>query len=109
MIESRIGNGRNSCSLFVVICCLFLIVSATATSEIYPYCHTRSQHDSLPIWPLARDERIVFGKGLGRKGRAQLAVCAFGREPRDIGGETAISRSSRPKADRKSTRLNSSH
>src|SRR3546814_12448498 len=28
--------------------CFFLIV--TAVTEIYTFCHTRSLHDSLPIW-----------------------------------------------------------
>src|SRR3546814_980067 len=36
--------------------------------------------DAVGVGPLARDERIVVGKGLGRKGRAQLAVCARSEE-----------------------------
>src|SRR3546814_16331281 len=40
---------------------LFFFFNATATTEIYTYCHTLSLHDALPIYPVQkqRDPRRV--------------------------------------------------
>src|SRR3712207_8409220 len=67
----------------------------TATTEIY----TLSLHDALPIW-----QRVLGGLGLGRPRALLLA-----------GGETQVGANDvvhvvySSRADRKSTRLNSSH
>src|SRR5688572_32581837 len=77
--------------------CLFLF-NDTATTEIY----TLSLHDALPIW---MDDRTVF--------RAH-ADAAAGAADRNAAMELAVDQRHRylrrrSRADRKSTRLNSSH
>src|SRR5690349_24707067 len=74
---------------FLLFCCFFFFFNDTATTEIY----TLSLHDALPI---------------SRRGRS--------RNPRRPHESTAKQRRTRPPvpgagvpADRKSTRLNSSH
>src|SRR2546430_14755872 len=66
--------------LFLLISFFFFFFNDTATTEIY----TLSLHDALPIWRRPGDERLAGGR------------------PRDRARRDA-------RADRKSTRLNSSH
>src|SRR5205085_10696919 len=89
----------------------FLFFTYTATTEIY----TLSLHDSLPIYLDAvaeaargRDVTIVCA---GFKGRFALddAYCAGRISARLDGKRTDAALSSELVADRKSTRLNSSH
>src|SRR3712207_8668421 len=80
---------------------MFFFVNDTATTEIY----TLSLHDALPIWLPARvDPRLGPGGGLLD---AQLgdAVVDGLRHAAVLGDLLDV----RPGADRKSTRLNSSH
>src|SRR3712207_9490462 len=88
-------------SLLMSYCCLFFFFNDTATTEIY----TLSLHDALPISRPpghgraaagARRRRGVRGTGAAA-GRALGAGASGGRGLVDHG------------ADRKSTRLNSSH
>src|SRR5437588_12856712 len=75
---------------------LFFFFNDTATTEIY----TLSLHDALPIWrldaALGERERVARGKSACRGHRGGGAL------PRLRGARG-------PGADRKSTRLNSSH
>src|SRR3712207_8080398 len=82
---------------------LFFFFNDTATTEIY----TLSLHDALPILDrIARDadERLAWGSVERIGGEAILTFGAGAAEPRRT---TAPVRDTR--ADRKSTRLNSSH
>src|SRR2546428_13494330 len=63
---------------------IFFFFNDTATTEIY----TLSLHDALPISARRRPSR---------------------RHPRPAGATRAAARPARPREDRKSTRLNSSH
>src|SRR2546430_6105384 len=72
----------------------FFFFNDTATTEIY----TLSLHDALPIC-----QRAAVGGGLALGASNQVF-----REP-DSGSLCHMSRHIRPGADRKSTRLNSSH
>src|SRR2546422_8589847 len=75
----------------------FFFFNDTATTEIY----TLSLHDALPIWIAARvahDHRRR--RGDGAPGRCRLVVAGVDGERRRWPGA---------QADRKSTRLNSSH
>src|SRR3546814_19101330 len=86
------------------------LFNATATTDIYTYCHTLSLHDARPIFELAaslgggveRDRRILeLGIGL-TVDRLAVTVDAVDIAVADIllvGADL----------DRKSTRLNSSH
>src|SRR3712207_7155304 len=81
----------------------FFFFNDTATTEIY----TLSLHDALPIYD---HERCTRGRrGRGRAG--QRADAGAGRLERSSGGRRAVGRHRRrgAAADRKSTRLNSSH
>src|SRR2546429_4639959 len=71
----------------------FFFFNDTATTEIY----TLSLHDALPIYP---DRRIAAGPGRPRRRRRGARRLHPGRHLRGV---------RRLRADRKSTRLNSSH
>src|SRR3546814_17369306 len=83
---------------YVVVVCVFF--NDTATTGIYTYSHTLSLHDALPIY--APPDRLVEDVvGGGERSR-----------PRRRGPERPPRVPQRGKegaADRKSTRLNSSH
>src|SRR2546426_6679134 len=81
------------CVLFVLF---FFFFNDTATTEIY----TLSLHDALPISGV-REFAARFGPVRGR------GTIDGGR--RRMGHRRAPRRSGRPRRDRKSTRLNSSH
>src|SRR2546422_9593068 len=71
----------------------FFFFNDTATTEIY----TLSLHDALPIYP------PICGTGRYRSRAILRLLGQFGRCP------NALGRTVREGADRKSTRLNSSH
>src|SRR5438477_12922817 len=73
-------------SIIIYLCCFFFF-NDTATPEIY----TLSLHDALPIWYRARDGRPTY---------------QWARRPRP---NPAARAGPARTADRKSTRLNSSH
>src|SRR3712207_9279249 len=79
----------------------FFFFNDTATTEIY----TLSLHDALPIYPRARPAHGRARRALrdGRLARAARRVAAVGE--RGAHGHPRRRR----QADRKSTRLNSSH
>src|SRR5689334_23435694 len=83
------------CSLVVVLCCssflLFFFFNDTATTEIY----TLSLHDALPI--SAKMPGTVVSRLSG------------GSPPRQRSDGTSRPVRTKPRPDRKSTRLNSSH
>src|SRR3712207_9353054 len=91
-----------------MILCLFFFFNETATTEIY----TLSLHDALPI-SIGQELRRGDERGGGQQHQRQHAECAihqhrrggFG-EPHVVAGEIV---STVHVADRKSTRLNSSH
>src|SRR3546814_20518385 len=99
-------------SLVVCVCDFFF--KDPATTEIYTYGHTLALHDALPIY------HASFC-GLGRNDGSNLALtyerramCArggIGEDQRHVFGPhiAAIGAISAASADRKSTRLNSSH
>src|SRR3546814_3462997 len=64
--------------------CFF--VKDAATSDIYPYCHTLSLHDALPIWDNGRsaetDLRCSPPAGTGRRGRPLQPCRTSARHPR---------------------------
>src|SRR3546814_12685821 len=64
--------------------CFF--VKDAATSDIYPYCHTLSLHDALPIWDNGRsaetDLRCSPPAGTGRRGRPLQPCRTSARPPR---------------------------
>src|SRR2546426_6715068 len=81
---------------------MFFFFNDTATTEIY----TLSLHDALPISPNGRGRRRAGARPRRRCGRAppgRRSRRAGRRSPPPPRGATA------PGADRKSTRLNSSH
>src|SRR3546814_19922946 len=94
-------------SIFVGICIFHILISGifffndTATTEIYTYLHTLSLHDALPIC-----DRVAAA--VGRPARCGGGwIRAEGRRPSwpaPLPGSLH-----RRTADRKSTRLNSSH
>src|SRR3546814_20548112 len=49
----------------LVVHCLF---NVTATTEIYPYCHTRALHDAVPF-VVRRDERRVAAQAAAAEAR----------------------------------------
>src|SRR3712207_9235137 len=74
---------------------LFFFFNDTATTEIY----TLSRHDALPIWRVHMVARRQGGVGRARRrDRVEVAVTV----PRRVDLDALV-------ADRKSTRLNSSH
>src|SRR3546814_13993155 len=83
----------------------------TATTEIYTYCHTLSLHDALPIFGNGKDRTRRFGHGADRveggeppaNTPAERTLCGV------FHGWEDLRRGVEPDADRKSTRLNSSH
>src|SRR3989442_5629148 len=77
----------------------FFFFNDTATTEIY----TLSLHDALPISP-GRRERLRCRRAFGRW---QRGACRPARGSRSV--PPARAARSRARADRKSTRLNSSH
>src|SRR3546814_12386454 len=91
----------------------FFFFHDTATTEIYTYCHTLSLHDALPISSI---RAVMAGSG-GNRGQAQYHARATrgGTGNRDAAAVQAGDRlgDRQPQAtagaDRKSTRLNSSH
>src|SRR5207245_8624888 len=83
------------------------------SSELHPL----SLHDALPIWvarararPLRRERAGAVGGGPAGAAAAERARAALGRRGRGAArrGRSRL-RSARRAADRKSTRLNSSH
>src|SRR3546814_20929212 len=99
------------CSLLV--CLLFF--NAPATTEIYPYVHTLSLHDALPIllffdgtfW--RDDEMLRAGVG-GKTGRRMGHMSVSGADGSMAAlAPLALERKVYIHIDRKSTRLNSSH
>src|SRR3712207_7954249 len=77
--------------------CIFFF-NDTATTEIY----TLSLHDALPIWD--RVERHPPARAAGRREDVLRA-----RDRRRVQAEPHPRLDGRPRLDRKSTRLNSSH
>src|SRR3712207_8200876 len=77
----------------------FFFFNDTATTEIY----TLSLHDALPIFR----GRARAGRAARRRGRGRAGPRPALRERG--GGPPALPDGVRPAADRKSTRLNSSH
>src|SRR2546430_16341780 len=76
----------------------FFFFNDTATTEIY----TLSLHDALPI------SQSLEGAGIGADLDAAEMMHA-GKEGRNPHGGGVVRERSQPEADRKSTRLNSSH
>src|SRR5690606_39601194 len=92
----------------------FFFFPATATAVVYPL----SLHDALPIW--ARSRCPLDAGGLGADGRAHRGGCGAVSRPvpsrghrgshrRAARGAVRAGGGDRPRRDRKSTRLNSSH
>src|SRR3712207_7155693 len=79
----------------------FFFFNDTATTEIY----TLSLHDALPIWHPAPDE----GGRDRAVGRAERAVQRSADPPGGVVVEVPAHQTPELLADRKSTRLNSSH
>src|SRR2546430_10375398 len=71
----------------------FFFFNDTATTEIY----TLSLHDALPIWDCLRRVLVLLGPDLRMAAHADVRPVEDEREARRL------------RADRKSTRLNSSH
>src|SRR3546814_14064212 len=95
-----------------VFCSLFLY--ATATTSIYTYCHTLSPHAALPISIFHMMNHATFKASLFMA--AGISDHETGtRDIRRLSGlgrimpTTAILATVAAAADRKSTRLNSSH
>src|SRR3546814_14202501 len=108
----------------------FFFFNDTAPPEIYTYCHTLSLHDALPIYAVTR-RGIYWGGAIfmlladldireRSQGRASLETCF--RAVLNDGGNTTVrwpraeflrvcdaATGTGSMADRKSTRLNSSH
>src|SRR5690348_17823971 len=76
---------------------MVLIVNDTATTEIYPL----SLHDALPICGRTAKE-ILLEAGRGAKAVVAIGACAHW-------GSVQAAKPNPTGADRKSTRLNSSH
>src|SRR3546814_19560514 len=90
--------------VFVSTCYFFYNVSAT--TEIYPSCHTLSLHDALPIFQLRLQPVELLRPHALQLLRIEGGVADIVGEQRER--RTQIGRQ-REQADRKSTRLNSSH
>src|SRR3546814_11152638 len=102
--------------LVCVFCCGFFFFTDTATTEIYTYLHTLSLPDALPISP-----------PLQRRGSEPCELCSLVAagwwlryappaappqtplKRRGLGGCLKFRQAAASLADRKSTRLNSSH
>src|SRR3546814_16947473 len=98
---------------------LFFFFKDTSTTETYTYVHTLSLHDALPIYggscfPKDTKAFVRMGESFGTPQRIVAAVVKSNarrkrnlvhRVRRACGGNLAGKRI----ADRKSTRLNSSH
>src|SRR3546814_4300224 len=54
--------------MFVVVVCFY----ATASTEFYPYLHTLSLHDALPILSLLR---VKFASGKAAASRLSISCC----------------------------------
>src|SRR3546814_15419445 len=92
----------------------------TATTEIYTYVHTRSLHDALPIFA-GQHDRVAALAAIEAAGRSEHGdVGEHLAQRRHVGPEEAQRRLvddvlgvdpvvAQHAADRKSTRLNSSH
>src|SRR3712207_7140758 len=83
--------------------CVFFFFNDTATTEIY----TLSLHDALPISPMT-----CTSKGRIPRVRSEVSrttANASGRMSSRVSPLASLSRNSSVFADRKSTRLNSSH
>src|SRR3546814_16552897 len=94
---------------------IFVFLEDTATNENYTYGHTLSLHDALPIYTVAETDRLPLRDQSGRTFDhfAKPARVAIGQGAQfsevlvdDVIGER---RQTLGLADRKSTRLNSSH
>src|SRR3546814_15000807 len=88
--------------LSVTVRYFYVFVKATATPEIYTYCHTLSLHDALPIAALAAMVTggvgdIPLPAGFRLDAYAQAGIVGTRRRDGFADG------------DRKSTRLNSRH
>src|SRR3546814_13356761 len=97
---------------FVTFLCMFvcsvLFVNDTATTEIYTYLHTLSLHDALPISKMLALSSMWLSSrsgGLQQPPDARDEGVEAGRRRDRGGGGGAVAEA----ADRKSTRLNSSH
>src|SRR3546814_14920880 len=90
-----------------VMCTVLYLLSfffnATATTEIYTYGHPLSLPDALPICAGGR------GNSIGRAYAIGLAQAGASVVVADLSGDGAQRVSDEISADRKSTRLNSSH
>src|SRR3546814_13627825 len=92
----------------------FFFFNVTATTEIYTYGHTLSQHDALPIC-LYGDSVYVVGSGSPDEDGALTVERRFVRTGDTRQDRVAITDGVRvgerivTSGDRKSTRLNSSH
>src|SRR3546814_13197505 len=95
---------------------LFFFFKDTATAEIYTYCHPLSLHAALPICD--DGERIAAAGRRVVVERSQVAVAAAAADGEAVGGARAGAAEHQVRAiaavddggaDRKSTRLNSSH
>src|SRR3546814_11756128 len=95
----------------------FFFFHDPATTEIYTYCHTLSLHDALPISRCAPSiidsvtRQAAGDQHLVVRGEAQ-PVALPGRQAQHLlaaGGKESLGAGGLRRADRKSTRLNSSH
>src|SRR3546814_14574237 len=93
----------------------FCFFNDTATTEIYTYCHTLSLHDALPIYLVLRLERdallgvaaMVDARVDAERGATAVHMIGPGAAPM-LQQRRCIPFADLA-ADRKSTRLNSSH
>src|SRR3546814_15618153 len=91
-----------------------LCLKDTATTEIYTYGHTHSLHDALPICLVGLDYiGIAQALAVDMAGEAPQAVAGLDHHALALGVELDVLRPGPAErhldADRKSTRLNSSH
>src|SRR3546814_15128372 len=100
---------------------VYFFFNATATTEIYTYCHTLSLHDALPISGISGKRGRQRGNRLAHDSPPDTPADHTGPEPgRSPAHQRTSQSAARPEAersihhtpntaDRKSTRLNSSH
>src|SRR3546814_17299648 len=90
------------CTVTVILYCVFC--NDTATTDIYTYLHTLSLHDALPIW-IGRPAKLTSASEAGSSTSADVSATG---KPRSVISSIRASATGLS-ADRKSTRLNSSH
>src|SRR3546814_16121005 len=103
--------------------CVCFFLKVTATTENYTSGHTLSLHDALPIspaWPLPKvfrltksgklTEGIFKGETINTPSMLAVEDAIFALEwGKSVGGLHGLIKRSDANADRKSTRMNSSH